>query len=171
MVGNAHNRRIALERVARQEAFIEEAKRTGDSSRIISERLGMSYGTYKNWRWEAGTGAYFRQRFDEAQRIGKHRVKQGARGYEEGNFVSFRWYYLAMETTWFQNVIADAIEQAEPGEVTLVLIPPEHGKTTLLEDWCTFKLCHDPSFRITVASEKVDHAIKVLGRVRQRFEP
>jgi hypothetical protein len=170
MVGNSENRQRALERRGRQDRFIEEAKRTGDSPRVIALRLGLSYGTYKNWRWEHG-GAEFRARFDAARKAGRQRVKTARREYQDNNFVDFRFFYLGMETTWFQKLIADAIEAADPGEVTLILIPPEHGKTTLLEDWCTFKLCHDPSFRITVASEKVDHAIKVLGRVRQRFEP
>jgi hypothetical protein len=170
MVGNAHNRQRALERRQRQDLFIEEARRTGDSPKVIALRLGMSFGTYKNWRWE-WDGAEFRARFDAARASGRQRRKEASRGYRDENFVDFRLFYLGMETTWFQKLIADAIEKAEPGEVTLILIPPEHGKTTLLEDWCTFKLCHDPSFRITVASERVDHAIKVLGRVRQRFEP
>jgi hypothetical protein len=130
----------------------------------------MSYGSARNWRWDF-RHEDFGPRFDAARARGKKRIKDAHREYEEGNFVSFRWYYLAMETTWFQRIIADAIEAAEPGEVTLILIPPEHGKTTLLEDWCTFKLVHDPSFRITVVSEKVDHAVKVLSRVRERFEP
>jgi hypothetical protein len=171
MVGSAHNRRMALERRGRQDRFIEEARRTGDTSRVIAERLGLSYGTYKNWRWEHD-GPEFRARFDAAQEEGRRlNTKKVFNQYEEGNFVSFRWFYLKMETTWFQKRIADAIEAARPGEVTLILIPPEHGKTTLLEDWCTFKIAHDQSYRILVASEKVDHAIKVLARVKERFEP
>jgi hypothetical protein len=171
VTGNRHNRQAAAEARAKRERFIDEALRTGEGPKVIAERLGWSYTTYENWRWHPIDGENFRERFDAARRAGKERVKAGSRDYEEGNFISFRWIFLGMQTTWFQEIIVKVIEQAEPGEVTLILIPPEHGKTTLLEDWCTFKLCHDPSFRITVASEKVDHAVKVLGRVRSRFEP
>ena len=96
---------------------------------------------------------------------------RASRGSFDGSFISFRRDYLGMETTWFQARIAHEIENARPGEVTLILIPPEHGKTTLLEDWCTYKLVTDPSFRITVASETVDHGVKILGRVQNRLEP
>lgn len=164
MVSTRHNNQRALESQRRREAFIAWVAKTGCTSREACEHFGWGWSTYTGWR---NRHEDFGPRVDEARRIARH----GRKAYEEGNFISFRRCYLSMETTWFQQQIADAIEAARPGEVTLVLIPPEHGKTTLLEDWCTFKLVTDPSFRITVGSETVDHGEKVVTRVRERLEP
>jgi len=124
---------------------------------------GINHATVRKWR----------ERYpDWAREVARLRaIGKTGRATFDGSFVSFRMAYLGMETTDFQAKIADKIEHARPGEVTLVLIPPEHGKTTLLEDWCTYKLVTDPSFRITVASETVDHGVKILERVRHRLEP
>ena len=150
------------EAAARREKMIEEAGR-GGSVKDVLIRSGISRGKYNGWRQMYDD---FGPRFDEARR----RANKAGESYD-GTFVSFRANYLRMETTWFQQQVVDAIESARPGEVTLVLFPPEHGKTTLLEDWCTYKLLTDPGFRITVGSETVDHGEKVVSRVRERFEP
>lgn len=150
------------ERVARMNRFIKLTEE-GMPLREVCETIGMSIETYRNWRQRHED---FLNRFLEAQQKARNRVVE----YDE-TFVSFREVYLGMRTTAFQRRMVDAIERARPGEVTLILIPPEHGKTTLLEDWCTYKLVTDRSFRITVASETVDHGMKVLGRVQERFEP
>lgn len=158
--GAEHPRHI--ESLARREKFIELTARTGAKARDVCPMVPIAYNSYVRWR-EKYPG--FGSRVDEARRSYKY-----ARATFDGSFISFRKCYLGMDTTWFQQEIADAIESARPGEVTLVLIPPEHGKTTLLEDWCTYKLTQDASFRITVGSETVDHGEKVVTRVRERLE-
>ena len=159
------NHKRSREAAARRERAIEAVGRAGRKGTLeeVLGAEGIGIATYHRWR---DTYPDFGPRFDEARR----RYQVGGRGYD-GSFVSFRLAYLGMDTTWFQAQIAEAIESAKPGEVVLVLIPPEHGKTTLLEDWCTHKLVKDPSFRITVASETVDHGEKIVTRVRERLEP
>lgn len=160
------------DRKKRQEAFLDGERRranfldhvrAGNSIADACDAVGVSASTVRKWRER-----FPKWTIDLA--IARQHGRQGRAMYD-GSFIAFRRYYLGMETTHFQAEIADKIEHARPGEVTLILIPPEHGKTTLLEDWCTYKLCTDPSFRITVASETVDHGIKLLERVRHRLEP
>jgi hypothetical protein len=50
------------------------------------------------------------------------------------------------------------------------LYPPEHGKTTFAEDYCSYRLAIDPDFTITVGSERQDMSKKILKRVQQRME-
>lgn len=176
-----HSHELSKQRRAKFEISIRKGLTLGEAA----DEVGINIHTVRQWR----------RRFPEwwlkiqdARRIGRtERTRQKEHAeqvflkrerhstltqvYRESQFVTFRRNYLGYETTWFQHKIADAIEQARPGEVTLVLIPPEHGKTTLLEDWCTYKLCTDPTFRITVASETEDHGVKILARVRGRLEP
>jgi hypothetical protein len=92
-------------------------------------------------------------------------------GRDPKGFAEFRKFYFDMDTPWFHQEIVNVLEQSEPGSVTLILLPPEHGKTTLLEDWSNYKLAVDPDFRILYGSEKQQHAIKVLKRVKARMDP
>lgn len=158
----------------------EQLCRIGLTMQQCCDEVGVSPGTVRNWyhkhpQWKLRIqaarreGRAARDLEQEAREIDPNKV--GSQDYRDSKFVRFRRNYLGMETTWFQAQIAEAIEQARPGEVVLVLIPPEHGKTTELEDWCTYKLADDPSFRITVASETEDHGVKILARVRARLEP
>lgn len=162
MVGNRSNRQASLDAAKRREEAVRLAG-IGYTVEEVCEELGISHHTYNSYRYNHKD---FGPRFDAARR----RSRRAHKDYD-GSFISFRQQYLGMETTWFQQQIAEAIESARPGEVTLVLLPPEHGKTTLLEDWCTYKLVMDPSFRITVASETVDHGEKMITRIRERYEP
>ena len=127
----------------------------------ICRRLGVTTAAYAKRRerhrdWYA--------LFRAAQRQAKAHTRY------DGSFESFRQHYLGMYTTLYMHRIVDAIEGSQPGEITLILIPPDHAKTTLVEDWCTFKLINDPSFRILIGSETVDHSRKILSRVRERLE-
>lgn len=88
-----------------------------------------------------------------------------------GGFSLFRRQFFKHESPWFHEKIIQALEAGDPGSVTLITIPPEHGKTTTLEDYCNMKLAEQPTYRITVGSGSKDHSIKVLGRVKSRMEP
>jgi len=136
--------------------------RAGYSESEIVEILGISPHTWNAWRYR------YPDWWDEIQSIfttvtSHHRLY-------DGSFVSFRKHYLDTDTPSYQATVARKIEEADEGEVTMLLMPPEHGKTTLLEDWCTYKLATEPQFRITVASASVEHPKKVLARVRNRLE-
>lgn len=87
----------------------------------------------------------------------------------KGDFAGHRKRFFGMESPWFHLEIINALETAKPGTITLILVPPGHGKTTLLEDWCNKTLGEEPNHRIGYASEKITHSKKVLGRVKRRM--
>ena len=94
-------------------------------------------------------------------------------------FASFRKYFFGFDSPWFHlevvNILEEKIKEFDKtgkagGTITLILLPPEHGKTTLLEDFCTYMLVQNPGTTITVGSESQDTSRKRLGRVRSRLE-
>lgn len=90
-------------------------------------------------------------------------------GEDEPDFVAFRKTYFGFETFWHQQRIVDVIEEAPEGSITMVLLPPGGGKTSVLEDYVCFKLAHDPNWRFAYISETRDLGRKVLGNVANRM--
>src|SRR5438477_12911930 len=81
-------------------------------------------------------------------------------------FAGFRQTFLKRESPWFHVDLCSKIDAIEGGDIMLVIWPPEHGKTSLFEDRCTFDLCVDPTIRITVGKGKIDFAKQMLNTVR-----
>lgn len=86
-------------------------------------------------------------------------------------FSGFRREFFGMHTAWYQQLIIDTLETSKPGSITLILLPPEHGKTSTLEDWIGYKLALEPDYRIVYASERQAHGRKVIKRVKNRMHP
>lgn len=86
-------------------------------------------------------------------------------------FIGFRKVFFGMDSPWFHAEIVDHLENAAPGSITMILLPPEHGKTTLLEDWISYKLAVQPEFRVIYGSEKQQHGRKVVKRIKNRMHP
>jgi hypothetical protein len=167
---------------ARKAKFIQLVRK-GATYQDAADDLGISIWAIRKWMdresptWVATVkaarreGRQWRDQERERRQLA-HLASYDTLNHKDASpFEEFRQNFLGYHTWAYQSLIVDAIEKARPGEVTLVLIPPEHGKTTLLEDWCTYKLATDPTFRITVASETEDHGIKILARVRNRLDP
>ncbi|MEO1842304.1 MAG: hypothetical protein ABGY21_12480 [Pseudomonadota bacterium] len=160
MTGNASkergesNRRLFLE-------AIEHHGKINDSLAIV----GVTRSAYEKWR----------QRIPEfAAKVDAIRLKFAQEGPPEesgGTFEDFRFEHFGHSSPWFHIAAIDAYEKTPPGNITLILWPPEHGKTTLAEDYFCYKLATNPQFRITVGSEGQDMARKILGRIRSRMEP
>lgn len=162
-ISAAAKRRAAFQEAEKRRKDVVDSVTRGLTLQEAADNVGIGLSTIRQWV----------KRYPEYARdlaLARQSMRGATKTYD-GTFISFRLAYLGMKTTPFQAKIVEKIEQAKPGEVTMVLIPPEHGKTTLLEDWCTYKLVTDPSFRITVASETVNHGVKMIERVRHRLEP
>ena len=85
-------------------------------------------------------------------------------------FTQFRKDYFGFDTPNHQEKIVKAIEKALKRSITMILLPPGAGKTSVLEDYICYMLGPvDPNHRISVLSETRDHARKVLRRVANRM--
>lgn len=109
--------------------------------------------------------AHYGQNSGEPPRVPIDHLK-----YDRDSFEDFRLFWLKTETYKHQAEAVAEMEHIPLGNILMMLWPPDHGKTTLSEDYYTWKLVFDPQFRITVATEKQGLAKRILGRVRQRLE-
>ena len=126
---------------------------------------GVTRSAYDKWRQRIPE---FSERADA---IREKALREGGKEDWDGTFQSFRSKYFGHSSPWFHIKAIEAYENTPPGNITLILWPPEHGKTTLAEDYFCYKLATNPEFRITVGSEGQDMARKILGRIRSRMEP
>lgn len=121
------------------------------------------YQTYAYWR---RTDPEFRGKVDEL-RARKARREQ----IWTGDFATFREAFIPREfpTPAFHVEIINKLESAAGLTISMVLCPPHHAKTALMEDWICYKLALDPNHRITVVSKSQDQARKMLGLVQRRM--
>lgn len=169
-IAKANNRQTTQFKAgeARREAVLAELAK-GVSVKEACATVGVSEMTHRKWRQkypEYGTRV-------DAVRIAASRVAGGNDVRATTGtmaFGTFRKQVLGMDSPWFHLEAVKWLEEAPAGSITLMLWPPEHGKTTLLEDFCTWKLAMDPNFRIGVASERQQHSKKILSRVMNRME-
>lgn len=145
----------------RRKVLLEVLMETGDLRTAVAA-TGSSFSAYKKWRgrfpeWAAKV---------DAIRIGAKNLVD----HYSGGFAEFRKRYLGFDTPWFQMQAINILERSKEGSIILLLWPPEHGKTSLIEDWLCYKYAVDPSYRVTYVSEKVDHGEKVGYQVMSRME-
>lgn len=131
---------------------------------LALEVSGVKESAYRKWRQHYPG---FRRKVDAIK--ARHSDQKQKNAALRAGFAAFRKTYFGFDSPKFHLDIVDALENSPPGSVTLVLMPPEHGKTTIVEDFCGYMLAKDPNFRITVGSQNVKHAVKVLGRVKDRM--
>lgn len=127
---------------------------------------GRKYSTYRYW---CRTDPAFAAQVRAGSARNKKKHGNAREAIELNLFVEFRRKYFGMETYEHHKRMIEAIETAPDDSITLILAPPESGKTTLLEDWINYRLAMHPDFRIAHVSEGQDHARKVVGRVQMRM--
>lgn len=84
-------------------------------------------------------------------------------------FAAFRKKYFNNETFKWQIKAIEVLETTEELSVAMILLPPGHGKTTLLIDWICYKLAYNPDFRIAVVSKSQNAARKMLAQIKMRM--
>lgn len=109
-----------------------KAMLAGMSPYEAAKSIGISDATVRSWRKrdkdfaaemeQIISGAYVHMNDTEADK---------AREWE--SFVEFRKHFFGHDTPFHQARIIQAIEETEPGDFTMVLVPPEHGKGLSVE--------------------------------------
>lgn len=131
------------------------------------DHVGISPETIKSWRMR---DPVFKGKMNE---IILERTVRDDPGITDVDisFEEFRWTFLKRRTPGFQTAITYEYENTPPGNILLILVFPDSGKTTLFEDYSTYKLSVQPNYRFTVGSESSQLSEKILNRVRGRMEP
>lgn len=127
--------------------------------------LEIMMSTYYQWRT---TFPGFKQQVDMARRNWYNTIN-GEQLTTWKDFSAFRKRFFRMNTYYVHAMIIDAIESADPMSVTLILVAPEVGKTTLLEDKICEILGKHPDRRCAYISESSGHSVKVGSRIRRRM--
>lgn len=163
-MGRKDRKTLFLEGEARREKFLE-LMLGGLTPEEALTAMGLSNSTYRQWR-----------KRDQMFAAEVDSIRTGARVFKDGTkddwtgFAEFRAKFFKHKTPPHQQLIVQAMEQARPGDIVLILVPPEHGKTTLFEDYACMKLAVNPNYRITVGTEAQKLARRIVGRVKNRME-
>lgn len=167
---SANKIRIAESQKRRERALMALAADPTRSRRDICTELGVTVSTWEHWM------ARFPEfRADVATIRLRSEERDPAASVADGNsavgksFVEQRYHYFGYTTPWFQERTVTAYENAKPGDIILVLMPPEHGKTSLTEDDLSIAIAKNPNIRITCVSEGRNMARKISNRIMKRM--
>lgn len=179
-------RKAALSRKGIQHAREGEERRqkaldivTEDPTISVDEmcaRVGVKPSTYWNWRRRAPEFAAKMDAIRQARIIEASAATGGEDpedpAYEKVmSFEDFRFVWLNTHTPWFQRLMIEQYETMAKGHTVLILVPPEHGKTTLFEDYATWRACYWPNWKNLVITKSLPLGRKMCSRVRNRLEP
>ncbi len=136
------------------------------------ERNQVPPNTYAQWR---------KRHPDWALQVDRARHKSKlARGLDttpeskrKHTTAEFRRHYFGYETYSHHQRIIDAIDSTPEGGFTMILVPPEAAKTTLLEDKICEEVAYDPNYRVLVVTEagtgESSQAKKMLSNIKERM--
>jgi hypothetical protein len=167
MQGGANHNYEAAKRRRRQ--FLEGLEAEGTVNGGL-KAAGISMTAYRQWRARWPDFANEVDMLKAKAKIGREETVRK----EFGTAIDFAQFRLEMfdhHSPPFHLEVIKELETMAPGQILLVLFAPLHGKTTLFEDYAGMRLAMDPSWMATVGMNKVDHAKKVLGRIKARMEP
>lgn len=155
--GVSHAERSLKKREAQKRVLALRAQ--GLTREACMKAVGRTTRTWDQWRTEP----WFAAQADSI--AGRERTPS-----RKVNFTEFRKVMFGFDTYWHQSQIIYHVENAAGMEITLILLPPEWGKSTVLEDWICYTLAVvDPDHRFCLISESATQAKKMLGRVQRRM--
>lgn len=152
-----------------RQAFLELVA-TGLTAAQAREKMGIEASRYTTWRrrypdWKAELDR--RTHIVRTTKITPDKIELGA----DSTFADKRFAYFGFQSYWHHHRIIEAIETAPAGGITLILVPPEHGKSTLVSDWVSCEIAEKPNVRIAYVSEGLGLSRKACGRQQRRLEP
>ena len=157
---------------AERQSVVLNCLRAGMSVGDACLEAKISRSTYTGWRY---TNKEFAARADAAKATaidgGGMREGDTSTGNEVADLITWRQRWAGHSTPWFQAQAASLVHQAAPGDIILVLFPPEHGKTTLYEDMVTRRIAREPNFHGHIGSMSIGLAKKILGKIMDRLNP
>lgn len=135
--------------------------------------VGVSTSTF--WAWRQREESFVAEvsaakMIARARQLGRDGVPVTTGHDRIFDFAMEREHFFGHDSPLYQLEVVEAFEQLGQGNILLILLPPNHGKTTLFEDWATLTLAHVPSLRIHVGSESITLSKKILSRVQSRLE-
>jgi len=158
--GNKHYETVRM--VERMERFIQ-LRAAGITVVKACHEVGITLKSYEKWR---KIHPPFRVAVDSMVNSRKDLADDPL---QRNDFARFRLKYFQHFSPPFHMKIIDRLENSKPGSITMILVPPDHGKTTLLTDWICSKLAYDPNHRILYITESSGLSTKVLGRIKRRM--
>lgn len=176
---NGRPARKRLGRGGAKEKIVDMLTRGASIDSACAE-VEYSRKSYELWRRD---DPGFRNRCDIARQLSKaDRGPDVERG-ERLGFAEWREKYLKSRTFWHQLQWIDLLEGHEPRDLhpaqtyykgkrnrIVVNVPPFHAKSmTLTVDYCVYRLCMDPSFRILIVSAGSLLATDFLYGIKQRL--
>lgn len=149
----------------RRKALFLDHYAAGLSIKDCCAQVGVIVPTYEKWRQRDDK---FRAKADQI-RLGLRHSK--VRDPAKMTSAEFAAHFFGMKYADFQLRALYAVEATKLGDITMIQFPPEHGKTTLFENYTNEKLARDPDHRFIIASESTTISRKILARIRNRMEP
>lgn len=140
----------------------------GDTVEEACARIGVTTSAYIQWRKQDPA---FKA---DADRV-TARLREGWDSPETPFDATWREHYFGHiyrskpVTPWHLQVLIDFVNSVKGGETALVLMPPEHAKSTLAEDYLCHQIATFPNLRTAIISKGQFHAKKLLGRVQERM--
>lgn len=85
------------------------------------------------------------------------------------DFGTFSQTYFHRTHFKHQLLLAETMQSLQPLDVVLVLMAPESGKTSTIEDYMCRKIALDPAHRFRVISEAQDLAVRIVGACKRKL--
>jgi len=144
----------------RQERALD-LRAQGYTQQQIADDIGISYNGVEKWKIKDPD---FKRRWRRVS----DKVK--TRAYTQRPFdASFRQEYFDLDTPSHLQSAMDLINNLGAWEWGCILFPPNFAKTSTIEDFICHQVAMDPNVRILVVSKTQKHAIKILGRIKERM--
>jgi hypothetical protein len=156
---------------AEKRTALLEAVRNGKTLTQAQQFLKIRANTYAQWRKRFPEWAVEVDAARHESRLRGGTRTEPAKG--KVDFTEARRHYFGYESYAHHRRIIEAIESTPPGGFTMILVPPEAGKSTLLEDWSLIRAGEDPNYRLLLCTEagtgESSQAKKMLGSIKERM--